>query len=557
MDGKTNKLLLDAVYEWECNYPDKTYLTQPIGPNHVVDYSWSDTMGEARRMAAYLRSLDLPDNSNIALLSKNCAHFIMAELAIWMSGHATVALYPTLHAETVQYILDHSDSALLFVGKLDGWNDMKAGVPEGLPTIALPLAPANDYPKWDGIIATQEPISDSPSPEPDRLALICYTSGSTGRPKGVMHSFASASVPAQSTIDSLAITSDDRILSYLPLAHVFERAVVGCASFYAGFHIYFAESLDTFVADLHRARPTLFISVPRLWLKFQLGVFEKFPQKRLALLLTLPLIRGIVQRKVLNGLGLAHVRIAGSGSAPIPPNLLHWYDSLGLSILEGYGMSEDFACSHMSQPDKRRVGYVGAPSPGVKARITETGEIQIKSPGNMVGYFKASEQTAACYTNDGYFKTGDRGIYSDDGLLRITGRVKELFKTSKGKYIAPVPIENMLNADSHIELSCVSGAGRQACYAVIQLSENLQAHANDPATRASITLALEQLIAKVNAQIDEHEKVQFLAIAREQWDVANNFLTPTLKIRRSVIEDVYESSLDAWYDSNCRVIWPQ
>ncbi|MEZ5501375.1 MAG: AMP-binding protein [Halioglobus sp.] len=555
MNDTDQKLLLDAVYEWERKSPQRVYMTQPLGNGRTVDYTWAQTMDEARRMAAYLRSLQLPHNSHIALLSKNCAHFIICDLAIWMAGHATIALYPTLNADTVTYILDHSDSRLIFIGKLDGWDALRAGIPEDLPKIALPLAPPTAFPQWDDIIATQVPIADSPSPPPDQLALMCYTSGSTGHPKGVMHTFASASMPARHVVMELGITADDRILSYLPLAHVFERAAVECSSFFSGMHIYFAENLDTFLQDLRRARPTLFLSVPRLWLKFQLGVFRKFPQQRLATLLKIPLVGRYVRRKVLDSLGLAEVRMAGSGSAPMPAELIQWYEALGLQLLEGYGMSEDFAYSHMSTPAQRRAGYVGVPSHGVETRISEDGEIQVKSPGNMLGYYKAPDLTAECYTPDGFFRTGDRGEYSADGLLRITGRVKELFKTSKGKYVAPAPIENLLNADSHIELSCVSGPGRPACHAVVQLAEELRDKLDDERFRRELTANLERLLQSVNAQVEEYEKLQFIAVVRDRWDTTNDFLTPTLKIKRDVVESAYSPYLDEWYASGQQVIW--
>jgi long-chain acyl-CoA synthetase len=555
MADPKDKLLLDAAYEWEKNSPNRVYMTQPLGDGKVVDYTWAETMNEARRMAAHLRSLDLPHNSHIALISKNCAHFIMCDLAIWMAGHATIALYPTLNADTVEYILDHSDSRLVFIGKLDDWDDLKVGIPDSMPKIALPLAPPTDFDKWDDIIARNEPITDSPSPPGEQLALMCYTSGSTGRPKGVMHSFASASIPAQGFGRELEITADDRILSYLPLAHVMERATVECASFYTGSHIYFADKLSTFLQDLHRARPTLFISVPRLWLKFQLGVFQKFPEKKLARLLKIPIIGSIVRKKVVQGLGLGDVRIAGSGSAPLPADLIDWYDRLGLPIIEGYGMSEDFAYSHMSTPTKRKSGYVGVAWSDVQTRVSDGGEIQLKSPGDMVGYYKAPELTAECYTEDGFFKTGDRGEYSPEGLLKITGRTKELFKTSKGKYVAPVPVENLLNCDSNIELSCVSGSGRPACYGVVQLAEDLHAKMGDQAFRDKTTVKLEALLNEVNSQVEEYEKMQFIAVAKDTWDIANDFLTPTLKIKRNVVEEAYAPFLDEWYDSGQKVIW--
>jgi len=547
--------VLDAVYAWERDHPDRVYLTQPVGGGEYIAYTWADTLREARTMAAYLRSLALPPNSHIALISKNCAHFIISDLAIWMAGHVTVALYPTLHTETVAYILEHSESRLLLVGKLDDWETIRRGVPEDLPGIELPLAPATGYPRWDDVAVRFGPITDNPSPPPDQLALISYTSGSTGRPKGVMHSFASISVPGAHFGRHLGITSSDRTLSYLPLAHVMERAVVECSSFYSGMQVYFSESLDTFQADLKRARPTVFLSVPRLWLKFQAAIVSRIPEEKLERMLNTPLLGRFIRRKLLRELGLEEVRIAGSGSAPIPAELIEWYERLGLIIIEGYGMSEDFAYSHMSTPERRRPGYVGVPWSDVEARISADGEIQVRSPGNMLGYYKEPELTAASYTADGFFRTGDRGEYTPEGLLRITGRTKELFKTSKGKYVAPVPIENLLNADSQIELSCVSGPGREACYALVVLADDLRADLDDPAVREQLAGRLEALRDKVNRQLESHEQLQFLAVVRDEWQVANDLLTPTLKIRREAIERAYADRLEEWYASGQRVVW--
>ena len=553
MTAPSDKLVLQAAFAREKAHPERIFMTQPVN-GEATDYSWAETMDQARRMAAHINSMDLPPNSNIAMISKNCAHFIIAELAIWMAGHCTVALYPTLNADTVDYILGHSESKLLFVGKLDDWESMSEGVPADMPKIALPLAPPNDYDKWDDIIARNEPIDEEPVWPAEQRALICYTSGSTGRPKGVAHSFGSISMPASLQGSVLEINESDRILSYLPLAHVMERALVEAGSIYQGVHVYFAEELDTFLQDLQRAKPTLFISVPRLWLKFQSGVFQKFPEEKLDLLLKIPVVKGIIRKKVLGGLGLDSVRMAASGSAPIPPDLIRWYDKLGLQIMEGYGMTEDFAYSHMSTEDKRAPGTVGSPATGVECRISDVGEIEVKSPGLMMGYYKAPELTAEVMTEDGFFKTGDRGVY-EDGLLRITGRVKELFKTSKGKYVAPVPIENLLSADGMVEQCCVSGSGRPACYASLQLAEGLRDEYDDPAFREKASAHFEKLLAEVNSQVEGYEEMQFLAIVRDPWQVENDFLTPTLKIKRNVIEDAYEPLLDQWYDSRQKVIW--
>ncbi|MFT4625375.1 MAG: long-chain acyl-CoA synthetase [Myxococcota bacterium] len=556
MPVSDDDLLLQRFYGHVATRGDAVYLTQPIGGGEVRTYTFAEVADQARRMATHLVGLDLPAGSKVAILSKNCAHFFMAELGIWMAGHVSVALYPTLNRATVRYILEHSESRLLFVGKLDGWDtELSHGVPDDLPCIAFPLSPKTDYPRWDDLVAEAAPIDGPPVRAADDESLIIYTSGSTGQPKGVVHTFGTISAPTASLAKTLSATADDRILSYLPLAHAMDRWLSLCLSLYTGLQIYFAESLDTFVSDLNRARPTLFVSVPRLWLKFQLGVFKKMPRKRLELLTRIPIVSGIVKRKILGNLGLDSARFAGSGSAPIPAELITWYRNLGLELLEGYGMSENFNFSHLTRPGHGRAGYIGHPHPEVECKISDAGEILIKSPGNMKGYYKQPEATAEAFTEDGWLRTGDRGTIDAEGRLRITGRVKELFKTSKGKYVAPAPIENHINNDEHIEMSMVSGSGMANTHAVVQLAEDWAAKVGDPAVKAQLTEALTALLASVNNKVEAYERLGFLVVANAPWTIEGNHLTPTQKIRRTVLEDQYQPKLEAWYASGDKVIW--
>jgi long-subunit acyl-CoA synthetase (AMP-forming) len=548
-------LVLDRAYAWERQKPEELFMAQPVGGGNVKLYSWEKTLDEARRMAAYLQSFGFPPGSKIAILSKNCAQFIMSDLAIWMAGYASVALYPTLQSHTVRYILEHSEAKLLFVGKLDDWDAMKQGVPDDLPCISYPLSPPNDFPTWDDIVRTTQPIAGEPKRMADETALLVYTSGSTGKPKGVEHSFRNVAAAGKGFSTGIGLTKRERFLSYLPLAHVFERGAIESTALYVGAQIYFAETLDTFVADLKRARPTVFHSVPRLWLKFQLGVFAKLPEQRLARLLKLPIVKTLVRRKVLKGLGLDVTRIAISGSAPIPPEIIDWYRGLGLELREGYGMSENFAYSHVSMQGKVRPGYVGSALPGVEAKLGENSEILVKTPADMKGYYKEPELTRSSFTADGFLKTGDRGEIDAEGRLRITGRVKELFKTSKGKYVAPAPLENLINADSHVEQSCVTGEGKPQAFALVQLSEQLRESLNKGAPRGSVDKALLELLVRVNAQVEEHEQLAFLVVVKDTWQVENGFLTPTLKIKRSVLEAAYAPKVDGWYERKQRVLW--
>ncbi len=556
----TDKLILDHVYDHEQSQPDRIYLSQPIGHGRVIDYRWGEVLNQSRRMAAHLQNLGLPRGARIAIVSKNCAHFFMAELAIWLGGYTTVAIFPTETADTVRYVLQHSEASLLFVGKLDNWPQQQPGVPANLPRVALPLAPADSGECWDDIILRSAPLEGRPERAADELAMLIYTSGSTGQPKGAMMNFGAITRAATGIMnDTRARVGDgveSRMLSYLPLAHSFERSWVLAASLVDGSsRIFFAESLDTFLQDLQRARPTLFISVPRLWLKFQQGVFAKMAPKKLDRLLGIPILGRIVARKVLKSLGLDAVVQAGSGSAPIPPDLIAWYRRLGLELYEGYAMTEDCAYSHSSNRQHSEPGWVGVPLPGVLARLAPDGEVLVKSPGQFSGYYKQPELTAASFTEDGFFHTGDLGEQRPDGLLRITGRVKELFKTAKGKYVAPAPIENRLLANALIELAMVSGVGQPAAFAVVVLAESLRPRQADAALRAELAHQLEALLKSVNAELADHERLQMLVVASEPWSIENGCLTPTMKIKRSRIEAGVEKHLAGWYAGAAAVVW--
>ena len=557
----SNKLMLDYIYAHEKGLGDKVFLTQPIGNGQVVDYTWAQVMEQSRRMAAHLRSRGLPEGARIAMLSKNCAHFVMAEIAIWMAGYTTLAIFPTETAETVGYVLSHSGASLLFVGKLDTWAHQKPGVPQDLPCIAFPLAPeGHGFETWDEIIARTPPMTGNPTREPEELAVLMYTSGSTGTPKGVMHSFerfTAASVGINEDLrERIGLHTANRVLSYLPLSHIFERTWIEGSSLIDGrTQMFFAEALDTFLADLQRARPTLFISVPRLWLKFQQGVFAKMPPAKLERLLKIPILGKIVAKKVRTGLGLDQVLMAGSGSAPIPPDLIAWYRRIGLNLFEGYGMTEDCAYSFTSNAAHNAPGYVGVKMKGVEARLSPEGEVLIKSPGQLVGYYKRLDLDAESFTPDGFFRTGDLGEFSPDGMLKLTGRAKELFKTAKGKYVAPAPIENLINAHPMVELSLVSGVGQPAAYAMILLSETLRPRQHESSVREQVNAELSRLLDEVNAAVADYEQLKMFVIAREPWSIENGCLTPTMKIKRGRIEKMLEPEIERWYANKQKVLW--
>lgn len=549
-------LALQRLYHWEKTCPDKIALTQPIGGGEVREYTWRQLMDESRRMASHLQGLGFEPGSKIALLAKNTAHWLMADFAIWMAGYVSVPLYPTLAAGTVRQILEHSEARLLFVGKLDAWDSMRAGIPDGMPCIRLPLSPATELAAWDDIISGTAPLAGNPVRDGDELATIMYTSGTTGVPKGVMHSFATFAWSSEAVVRRIGVQHDGRVLSYLPLAHVAERTVVEHGLLASNLHVYFADSLETFADDIRRARPTIFFSVPRLWVKFQQGVLAKMPAEKLDRLLRIPVVRRLVARKILRALGLDQCKFAAGGAAPMPPELLRWYRRLGLRLSEVYGMTENCGVSHATLPDLPRPGTVGPPYDGIRCRIDpSSGEVQVSSAGNMLGYYRDPEQTRRVLTDDGWLCTGDKGEIDPEGNLRIVGRVKDLFKTGKGKYVAPAPIEDRLVTHGAVEACCVTGANLGQPLALAMLNAETIQRSRDPAGRDELEESLASHLAAVNASLDPHERLDCLVIVNEAWTVDNDLVTPTLKVKRNRIEAVYARHYEDWVGARRPVIW--
>jgi len=530
-----------------------------MGQGVLQDFTWGQVADQVRRVAAHLKAQGWEPGSHVAILSKNCAWWLMSDLAIWMAGYVSVPLYPTLAHDTVRQILTHSAAKACFIGKLDGWEGMKPGVPQDMPCIGYSLSPpyaCQNYESWDAICARTPPLQGAPVRSADELATLIYTSGTTGKPKGVMHSFGNFAWAMSSGMKRISMSQEDRMLSFLPLAHVVERMLVEHGWLRVGMQLFFAETPDTFAADLQRAQPTIFVSVPRLWVKFQQGVHHKMAPAKLKLLLSLPLIGGLVRRKVQKALGLNHCRVAAGGAAPMPLSLLKWYSKLGLDIVEGYGMTENLAISHMTVPGKNQQGSVGPAYDGVEQRTDPvTGEVQMRSPALMLGYYKEPEQSRDALTADGWLRTGDKGHIDAQGRLHITGRVKDLFKTGKGKYVAPAPIEEKLGTHESVEACVVTGANLGQPIGIVMLNAEAVAKADEPQGKAALEASLAAHLKSVNVTLDPHEQLQCVVLVTTPWTVDNDLITPTFKVKRNRIEEIYCADYERWEASGKKVVW--
>ena len=546
-----NKLPLEMLYHWERQCPDRTYLRQTINREYV-DFTWGEVADEARRMVTALRHLGLVAGDKVALLSKNCAQWFIADLAMQMGQYVSVPIYPTANVDTIEYVLRHSEAKAIFVGKLDDWKSQEAGVPADLLRIAFPYDTMPASYQWDDLLEAHEPISDSPVQAPDSLLSLVYTSGSTGKPKGAMLSVERYAWSCEKLVETVSLSQADRGFSYLPLAHITERVYIYGGSLYGGATIAFPESLDTFIEDVKRCRPTVFISVPRLWAMFRIKIHEKLPQNKLALLLKIPLISGLIKRKLQKGLGLDQARVLGCGSAPVSPALLEWYLSIGLKVTEAWGMTENHAYSTINYPFRAdKIGTVGKAGLGVTIKISDEGEILCRCEGMMLGYYKDPEHSAEAIDAEGWLHTGDMGKLDREGYLTITGRMKDVFKTAKGKYVAPVPIEGLLGQEPIIEQLCVIGYGRPQPIALVQLAESAM-----KGNREEVNARLEAARVRVNDQLESHAKIRGILVVKTPWNIENGVLTPTMKIKRHLLEQKYAQVGDRWPSSQV-VVWEE
>ncbi len=532
---------LALLNHWAQQLPDRIWLRQPQ-QRQLRDLSWQQVKQQMDAIANALHHLGLGAGDKVAILSKNCAEWFIVDLALQAAHLISVPIFPTASTNTVRYILQHSDTKAIFLGKLDNPDDFEHTLPPGLLRLHMNHPSVTCQYQWQQLVelGTERPkIAPTTPLAATALMTLIYTSGSTGNPKGAQLTYAAYATATQIIATELKASQQDRLISYLPLAHITERSYIQGSALHSGATVYFVENQQTFLLDIQATRPTLFLSVPRLWTVFRENILTKVGAVRLALLLKIPLLHRLVARKIRTQLGLDQARMFGCGSAPVAPALLHWYRRIGIPISEAWGMTENSGLGTLNAPfNFTKIGTVGHPAQQCSVRLGEHQELLFKSPALFSGYYKDETATAAAFTDDGYFKTGDQAEIDSDGYVRITGRLKDAFKTAKGKYVAPVPIEHKLAQNSVIELLCIIGAGAPAPVALIQLTEHAKT-----LPKTEIEHSLSASIHRLNQHLERHEQLGGMLIMASPWTVENELLTPTLKIKRHQLEALFSEQI--------------
>lgn len=543
----------EMLLRWAQERPNEVYLKQIIN-RKFVEFTYADVADQALRLVSALRGLGAEPGDRIALISKNCAEWFICDLALMLGDYISVPIFPTAGSETIDYCLEHSESKILIVGKLD---DNKATTQvltnrPNLLSIALPYPSAAQCQyEYRTLLKQHQPSTERPNHFDEKVMSLVYTSGTSGLPKGAMLTYGAFTWSAQQLINHIGIEDGDRLFSYLPLAHITERVYIFGSSILGGVPTAFPESLDTFIEDVKMHRPTLFISVPRLWTLFQQRIQDKLPQKKLNILLKIPLINSLIKRKLADGLGLDQARVLGCGSAPVSPALLEWYRSVGLNITEAWGMTESFAYSTLNYPFRAdKIGTVGNAGPGIELKIAEDEEILVRSKGLFAGYYKNDTATAESFNDDGWLHTGDIGFIDSEGYLTIQGRKKDTFKTAKGKFVAPVPIEKKLFEYSRVEMMCLIGSGLPAPILLVI------PHQFPDFDRARYERTVQKVITRMNRELESHEQIKGVLMIKDPWSIDNGILTPTLKIKRHVLEKKYHDVGQDWPKGQL-VVWEE
>lgn len=545
--------LPQLILKNERDCANTVYLIQPRnGVWHEL--TWAEVVLQARKVAGFLRGLGLKRGSHIGIISKNCAEWFIVDFGITLAGMVSVPLFSNQYKESIHYVLEHAEVKLVFVGKLDDHNLVRSYIPDHYPTIGF------DYHKdlkvdhsWCDVLATN-PLIDVIEPEPEDLYTIIYSSGTMGNPKGAMYTH-------QAIANYLVIFPKDllrlnqlehyKLVSYLPLAHVYERSAIELSSVVMNASVSFIEKLDKFTDNLQHIQPTFFTAVPRIWGVFQQKIEQKISPRTLQFLLKIPFISTLIKRKIRHTLGFDSCTNFFSGASYLPVSINSFFGKLGIVIEEGYGQTENLAYVTVSLLNEVKYGYAGTARLEVELKLSEDNELLMYSPCLMLGYYKDLTNSKAAFTEEGWLHTGDFAEIDPMGRLKILGRVAENYKNQTGEFVTPGRIEKQFSQEKYIDQLCMVGQG---------LPSNILLVTLNPGTllinsKEEITQFLQLILHKVNSNLLKFEKIAHIIVVKDAWTPANNRLTPTLKVKRRVIEKEYAQLIENALKQKSIVIW--
>jgi long-subunit acyl-CoA synthetase (AMP-forming) len=555
----TNNKYHFKFYDWEEKFKDKPFLRQPFGEKWE-EYTWGETGLMARKLATGLKSLGLPKGSHIGLMSKNCREWIIADLAIIMAGYVSVPFFPNLKSNEIKNLLEFGDVKALFMGKVEDWEEIKKGISDDMPIIAFPHYENNSKIdkgfQWNKFIDKHDPQKEDYHPDLNDTWTIIFTSGTTGNPKGVVLDFKiNQNTDVMYTKDYNPLCVDfkgnNTFFSYLPMNHIAERIAIEFTAFKNGGVISFTESIDTFVKNLSEVQPSVFFGVPRIYTKFQLGILSKFSQKKLDVLLSIPILSSFIKKTLKKKLGLGNAKVVVSGAAAMQVAQRNWFKKIGVNITIGYGMTENCAVTtQLPGSDFNKPGSVGKVQPQVEVKIDEESEeILMRGPYVMLGYYNDTETTDNTIKN-GWLHTGDKGKLDADGHLYITGRVKDTFKTSKGEFIDPAKIEALFGEVEYFDQMCIVGFAIPQPIMLVNISDVAK-----KITKGELQKNLSTKMEMVNSKLFNYKRVSTIVICSDDWTPQNGILTPTMKIKRGAVDKMYMDKYEQWHQSKEKVIW--
>ena len=564
-----------------------------------ISLSSDEMLARAKHIAAGLHAIGVRHGDRVALLSDSRVEWTLTDAGCLFASAVDVPIYPTLTPPQVRYILQDSGASALFLANREKFLELKEILAECSHVEHVIFFDTEGVTEADGLTLAQleqkgreleqnDPgLIDRMAAEttPDDLATIIYTSGTTGEPKGVMLTHANLVSNLIDSCGHLSIGEEDAVLSVLPLSHVFERQAM-YMYLHHGMAVYFAESLQTVASNLREVRPTLLVGVPRMFEKIYQRIRERAAEagKLTAAILewsvsvareyairvgkhepipaTLKFKHWLAVKLVFSKWHEAfggRMRLLLSGGAALPEDLARIYIGAGIPIIQGYGLTETSPVVTASSFEDYRVGTVGRAIPHVEIRIAEDGEIEVRGPNVMRGYYNKPEETRVAFTDDGWFKTGDIGTIDADGFLRITDRKKELFKTSGGKYIAPAPIEQAIKGSRFVNQVVLVGSERKFPAAlIVPVWEQLESYCKLKGIEVQSRTELchhPRIIDLLQRQIDaltpnlaRYEKIKKVALLENEFSIEGGELTPTLKVKRRVIDDKYRDAIEKLYE---------